>query len=664
LRLLMRECDNFTYPIVHPMQSIRVATAALVLILAQHTRVVAKVLPPKMGVVGNLDMWGEHNTQEGPELTDLAEHLESLVKDTSEEPEVATVEAASTSRKTAGKRRAMRGAGTEDVRANLISELIASFREGANHERLAKWEAAMATMFAALPKNPHGNLGHAAAKYALHRAFVQRHSWSMSGLEPSDATWNTSSPLGSLKTWVPEYLLEMIEQLLGTQGINLRELSVLAATFEDLAHKEAMNRLKEIFETLSLSTTGHIGKDMVQRVIKIYMTEYTSADGAYAKTVKDVMDLELGIDAETQAWLDDVQRNMSIQDGVSENFDFATTGRVVEEVTERFGSFNDRECRALKSILVGMETPRKPGRVALSDFYKKGMTSDYWQFEEKVEYLRVLGALDESDATKPYLVIPNYISSRSNCIVSSNFYAVCCRNECEDLLGNLENEVGAPMADPENITKLVASIPFETIKAKRVLSKTLLSRLEEVASANDGKVPLHGRMFAQWMHHAFPQECPYPHVTDGNPQTPDEWMKEAKGNAKASKEEMLEYIQKEPKTVKPRVTLSSRKEEHVELPWSSVEKLVDEHHPSVLFKANVGQPSSRWLQCGWFIAAVILVLAFKAFLKSSQDTGYSKKFDLDISGEYRCNLQGAAVQASPMNLTRRHKTNTQAILPF
>ena len=26
-------------------------------------------------------------------------------------------------------------------------------------------------------------------------------------------------------------------------------------------------------------------------------------------------------------------------------------------------------------------------------------------------------------------------------------------------------------------------------------------------------MPLHGRLFAQWMHHAFPRHCPFPHVS-------------------------------------------------------------------------------------------------------------------------------------------------------
>jgi hypothetical protein len=40
-----------------------------------------------------------------------------------------------------------------------------------------------------------------------------------------------------------------------------------------------------------------------------------------------------------------------------------------------------------------------------------------------------------------------------------------------------------------------------------------LERLDEVAAHHGGLVPLHGRLFAQWMHYAYPRECPYPHVS-------------------------------------------------------------------------------------------------------------------------------------------------------
>merc|ERR1711957_147436 len=45
----------------------------------------------------------------------------------------------------------------------------------------------------------------------------------------------------------------------------------------------------------------------------------------------------------------------------------------------------------------------------------------------------------------------------------------------------------------------------------RTLSAALVKRLREVAEPNGGLVPLHDRLFAWWMHFAYPQECPYPH---------------------------------------------------------------------------------------------------------------------------------------------------------
>merc|ERR1719491_1585759 len=66
----------------------------------------------------------------------------------------------------------------------------------------------------------------------------------------------------------------------------------------------------------------------------------------------------------------------------------------------------------------------------------------------------------------------------------------------------------------------------------------LISRLREIGSGDSGAVQLHGRLFAQWMHHAFPRECAYPHVSGTtNPLTPDEL--EAMGEeTMASEEEM------------------------------------------------------------------------------------------------------------------------------
>jgi hypothetical protein len=88
----------------------------------------------------------------------------------------------------------------EEVKGNLIQELKATFRTGADHSRINKWERVIQPLFQSMSKNHHGNLGHAAARYVLHRAFVRQHGWSMKGLEPR----NTSESSDALKEWVPE----------------------------------------------------------------------------------------------------------------------------------------------------------------------------------------------------------------------------------------------------------------------------------------------------------------------------------------------------------------------------------------------------------------------------------------------------------------------------
>merc|ERR1719362_238558 len=49
------------------------------------------------------------------------------------------------------------------------------------------------------------------------------------------------------------------------------------------------------------------------------------------------------------------------------------------------------------------------------------------------------------------------------------------------------------------------------VQAPRNLSAAQLGRLDEIAAVHGGRVPLHGRLFAQWMHHAYPRECRFPH---------------------------------------------------------------------------------------------------------------------------------------------------------
>jgi len=168
-----------------------------------------------------------------------------------------------------------------------------------------------------------------------------------------------------------------------------------------------------------------------------------------------------------------------------------------------------------------------------------------------------------------------------NCIDSSSFFNVCCRNECEDLMAHLEKNVSAPLADSERLLQLVAALPSDTVTAPREIPTHLQERLKQIATAHNGKVPLHSRLFAQWMHHAYPRECPYPHTSGSvRPFTADDWMKE-RGEAITfeSRAHAKEYMQ----SICDMRGDCESPHNVTELPWSTEEELplqAEEPEPS------------------------------------------------------------------------------------
>merc|ERR1712176_613660 len=208
------------------------------------------------------------------------------------------------------------------------------------------------------------------------------------------------------------------------------------------------------------------------------------------------------------------------------------------------------------------------GRVLLGSFYSNALAGG-WEFMESVEYLRNQGALDETDIGNPTVVIPNYMNSRMNCLTASDFYGVCCLNECDELMGKIEAQIAAPYSEPARIASVVSGLQSDTVDAPRNLSVSLLNRLDEVAYQHAGKVPLHGRLFAQWLHHAYPRECPFPHVQGTiQPMYPEEF-------AETMGADLLEVRQETMEEHVERLGAAVRKQ--VELPWTSEEELFPEH---------------------------------------------------------------------------------------
>jgi len=275
-----------------------------------------------------------------------------------------------------------------------------------------------------------------------------------------------------------------------------------------------------------------------------------------------------------------VRRDVINTANMTDPLTFDSTARVAEEIGERYGRFQDGECRDLKASLVKLGD-QGVGRVLLKDFYG-GSLKGHWQFSESADYLRELGALDESDPARVSVIVPNYVYSPSNCLATSSMYSACCIDECEAILGRVEREVSAPDADPQRILEIVSTLSSASVEAPRILPSMLMSRLDDVARHHGGRVPLHGRLFSQWLHHAFPRECPYPRVTGTKrPLTAAEFTAEGK-SLTASRSE------REGHAFGTQAELRSKKTANAGLQWEQEEELyVARWSPSV---KQTGEP--------------------------------------------------------------------------
>jgi hypothetical protein len=426
------------------------------------------------------------------------------------------------------------------VQISLLEEIEVALKLGNTDSKLASLDEELRPMFKALPINEFGGLGHSTVRYALHRLFVERHGWYIKGLNPMGGHWNSSSPTGILKDRVPSYIQGLFEQHLGGKGFGLRELTVFAATIEHLVRDEAMTRLTLAYEAKGLPLDDYITDEEADDVLDAYMEMFLGN----SDKVEDAEEL-----SDTTLFVRDTRLNVEysemgrINPFVDHGPTFGTMELVVDQISEKFGRFQDGECKRLKDALVEHDV-RDTGRVPLSDFYSRGLTGT-WQFQESANYLRQLGALDETNSKSPQVMISNYISSPTNCVAASpsSFYSVCCLNECEGLMAHLERSIAASETSPEQIVQLVSNLPSDTVDAPRNLSSALLDRLSDIASEHFGTVPLHGRLFAQWMHHAYPRECPFPHVAGTtSPVSPDEWMQETGESCFATDEEIEQYV--------------------------------------------------------------------------------------------------------------------------
>merc|ERR1740121_1852068 len=423
---------------------------------------------------------------------------------------------------------------TPELEASIVQEIeevLGSSSHGMTDDRLARIEDMLRATFKALPKNAQGRLQHAAV----------RHAWYVRGLDSNEKDANSTANI--LQDKVEDFVQAAFEQRMGSHGLDLKDLTVLAATYENLVHKELAQKLDATLQIMGMTGQESFGVEKLDNVLDIYMMGYI-LNLNYTVVPQDKLPIVVNSINEiyptwpaTQEFLRSVRAKSSLH---RSHFARSDVEAILEEVFDQYGRWQDRECQDLKSQLLALEDKsigvNGSGRVRVTDFYGSALHDGNWQFSENTDYLAQNGALDTHGVDR--VIIPNYVNSQSNCLASSKFYSVCCINECEDLMDHIEHHFASPAVTPAEIVQFVSNLPSASVVAGRTLQEVLVKRLDEIALRYDGRVPLHGRLFAQWMHHAYPRECPYPHVSGTTrPQSVSDYRAQSQRSPVVTKDE-------------------------------------------------------------------------------------------------------------------------------
>jgi len=451
------------------------------------------------------------------------------------------------------------------------SAIAKVFSDGDKNERMGDknviaMESAMQSTYKALPKNRQGLLPHNAAAYLVQKYVMQVYHYSIRGLgQDSNITKLDASNSSSKhhQTSAPEMLEGLLESRHAGQGLALRDAASLAVMMHSLVMDLDMALVYKALENLIYMNMFPEDKEElslphVVKVIQAWQWLHRHDFDTEQETFVDHMLVPVHAMHEfghLAMWLMEAKfysdRHI-LNPFKAKTLSIADTVQLAQTATVEMGTWQDHDCKAMKRYLIKLD-PDGNGRVLLDALYKEPETDDehgeqVFRFSESQDYLRAVGGLDESDPSQAQVLISNYLLGPANCYRSNAFHTFCCLNECDAVLTEVERALGGPSAKPDVLLPLLGNLTTASMDETQPFSASLLQKLSSVAAHNGGEVPLHGRLFAQWLHFAFPYECPYPHVTQkdgaGNALTTSYFQGTLDGS-QWTDDEMLPLIAKE-----------------------------------------------------------------------------------------------------------------------
>lgn len=357
----------------------------------------------------------------------------------------------------------------------------------------------MKPLFDALPKQGGSKrLDTESATYCLQRHLAEQRRWRVEALSSGQSAFGFGGIFNGLPTRsAPGRLSEILASgLSGGEGLGLREIAALAAAVEQSVRLEAKEMLSMALAIHSASGEQDLNDHTRDLVVQTFLLFYVLPDTDYSKQSPETIKKYISLAGRAYpAWSDTLKWARGLQSGSLE-------GRM-EDIVFGYQNFFDDQCNGLQSLLLKHEQPGT-GRVPLSKLRHANLPNSIFQFSDSLHELRSMGALDDSNAKRPAIIIPNYMTADLNCLPTSQIVATCCMSPCNALLASLEKAVGSPYASPSQIS--------DWARASNVSAK-LTEELEEIAvqaSVSVSGFPIHGHALARWLHAAFPSQCPTP----------------------------------------------------------------------------------------------------------------------------------------------------------
>jgi len=464
----------------------------------------------------------------------------------------------------------LRKVSIREVEADLqatLAELISGTSQTATR-RISNIEASMWQTFQALPKNTAGRLAPPAVRYIVHGYFAREHGWLIKGLEPHGMQLSTSDvhDVDILQDKAPLLVENLLEAGQAGLGLAFNDVVAMITVLERMMFDESLTLLQAAYSLNGLAVVEDIDDVNLHRVLQSYLVLFGQGSKA---NLLDADHHQALLQSRQRPEIEEFERNAvlnfeyvrrhQVNPFKPRQYSFNAVAEIIQDLAQRYGKWQNSECRDMKAHLKELD-PEGVGTVPLGLFYAQPAGSSY-HFGESTDYLRKIGALDETSPSSPQVFIANYVAGPSNCIASSSYYSVCCLSECDEILNELEHHVSSPTASPETLLSLVSNISDTALK------QGLPEKLRAIAARHDGQVPLHGRLFAQWLHFAFPHECPYPSIlASATALSVSQWLD---GRSASSEEERRHHVASASMSLAEDLDINGRWSDHEVLPVHS-----------------------------------------------------------------------------------------------